>query len=168
MTAARFVSRGEFQTAPKVLVTVPGTPESPGLLAVATSPIIMQNAVRLEVSVRRNPFSFVVLLLVFFIAVLPPSFADPPQRHQAPPLDQSQTPQEQQRSQIEKEMEKKANQERQAQLKRDAAKLFRLSTELKDYVDKTNENVLSVEVLKKAEEIEKLARSVKEKMKGNN
>jgi len=32
-------------------------------------------------------------------------------------------------------------------------------------VDKTNENTLSVEVIKKAEEIEKLAHSVKEKMK---
>jgi hypothetical protein len=42
-----------------------------------------------------------------------------------------------------------------------------LSTELKDYVDKTNADVLSVEVLKKAEQIEKLAHSVKEKMKGN-
>jgi hypothetical protein len=39
---------------------------------------------------------------------------------------------------------------------------------LKEYVDKTNEHVLSLEVLKKAEEIEKLAHSVKTKMKGNN
>jgi hypothetical protein len=42
-----------------------------------------------------------------------------------------------------------------------------MATELKDYVDKTNENVLSLEVVKKAEEIEKLAHSVKEKMKAN-
>jgi len=39
---------------------------------------------------------------------------------------------------------------------------------LKQYVDKSNENVLSLDVLKKAEAIEKLARSVKEKMKGYN
>ena len=116
---------------------------------------------------RPKPFSSIILLLVFFTAVPLPCFADPPQRHQVPTLQQSQTPQEQQRSQIEKEMEKKANQDRQAQLKRDAEKLFRLSSELKDYVDKTNADVLSVEVLKKAEEIEKLAHSVKEKMKGN-
>jgi len=67
---------------------------------------------------------------------------------------------------IQKEMAKKANQERQAQLKRDTEHLFQLATELKQYVDKTNENTLSVEVVKKAEEIEKLAHSVKEKMKG--
>jgi spore coat polysaccharide biosynthesis protein SpsF (cytidylyltransferase family) len=66
------------------------------------------------------------------------------------------------------DMAKKANLERQAQLKTDTDKLFKLSRELKDYVDKSNENVLSVDVLKKAEEIEKLARSVKDKMKGPN
>jgi hypothetical protein len=38
---------------------------------------------------------------------------------------------------------------------------------LKEYVDKSNENVLSVEVVTKAEEIEKLAHSVKVKMRGD-
>jgi len=69
---------------------------------------------------------------------------------------------------MDREMAKKANQARQADLKRDTDKLLQLATELKKYVDKSNENVLSVEVLKKAEEIEKLAHRVKEKMKGNN
>jgi|SRR6266851_2089079 hypothetical protein len=67
-----------------------------------------------------------------------------------------------------REMAKKANLERQAQLKNDTDRLFKLSQELKDYVDKSNENVLSLNVLRKAEEIEKLARSVKDKMKGPN
>lgn len=67
---------------------------------------------------------------------------------------------------MEKDMAKKANQQRQADLKRDTDKLLKLATELKQYVDKSNENVLSMDVIKKAEEIEKLARSVKEKMKG--
>jgi hypothetical protein len=71
------------------------------------------------------------------------------------------------RERLEREMAKKANQERQAQLKRDSDRLFRLATELKESVDKSNQNTLSVEVIKKAEEIEKLAHSVKEKMKGN-
>lgn len=65
-------------------------------------------------------------------------------------------------------MEKKANEQRHADLKRDTDKLLQLSTELKEYVDKSNENILSVDVVKKAEEIEKLARSVKVKMKGDN
>jgi hypothetical protein len=65
-----------------------------------------------------------------------------------------------------KELEKKANLQRQADLKRDTDKLLKLSNELKDYVDKSNENVLSLDVVKKAEEIEKLAHNVKLRMKG--
>jgi hypothetical protein len=70
-------------------------------------------------------------------------------------------------SRIQKEMEKKANLQRQSDLKRDTEKLLKLSTELKEYVDKTNENVMSLDVIKKAEEIEKLAHSVKMKMRGD-
>jgi len=75
--------------------------------------------------------------------------------------------QDEQRTKIEKEMAKKANQERQAQLLRDTDHLLKLANELKEYVDKTNEHTLSLDVVKKAEEIEKLAHSVKEKMKAN-
>jgi len=64
-------------------------------------------------------------------------------------------------------MEKKANQQRQADLKRDTERLLKLSTELKEYVDKTNENILSLDVVKKADEIEKLAHNVKMKMRGD-
>jgi hypothetical protein len=67
-----------------------------------------------------------------------------------------------------REMAKKANLQRQALLKADTDKLLKLAVELKDSVDKSNENVLSLDVMKKAEEIEKLARSVKDKMKGPN
>jgi enoyl-[acyl-carrier-protein] reductase (NADH) len=69
---------------------------------------------------------------------------------------------------MQKEMEKKANQERQLHLKTDTDKLFKLVTELKVQVDKSNENILSLDVVKKADEIEKLAHSVKEKMRGEN
>lgn len=69
---------------------------------------------------------------------------------------------------MEHERQKKLNQERQADLKRDTDKLFLLATQLKQAVDKSNENTLSLEVIKKAGEIEKLAKSVREKMKGQN
>jgi hypothetical protein len=65
-----------------------------------------------------------------------------------------------------RELAKRANLQRQAALKADTDKLLKLAVELKDSVDKSSENVLSLEVLKKAEEIEKLAHSVKDKMKG--
>jgi hypothetical protein len=65
-----------------------------------------------------------------------------------------------------KEMAKKRNEQRQQELKKDTDKLLELATELKQYVDKTNENIISLDVIKKAEQIEKLAHAVKEKMKG--
>ena len=72
------------------------------------------------------------------------------------------------RSRMMHDMEKKAAKERVAALKIDTDKLLKLSIELKAYVDKSDENVLSLNVIKKAEEIEKLAKSVREKMKGPN
>ncbi len=71
-------------------------------------------------------------------------------------------------SRITSDMAKKAAKERVAALRHDTDKLLKLSVELKESVDKSDENVLSLEVIKKAEEIEKLAHSVKDKMKGPN
>ena len=55
--------------------------------------------------------------------------------------------------------------QRQAQLRLDTAKLVALTAELKERVDKTGVNILSIEVIKKAQEIQKLAKSVQDKMK---
>jgi hypothetical protein len=66
-----------------------------------------------------------------------------------------------------KELAKKRNEQRQQEIKKDTDKLLELATELKQYVDKTNENIISLDVIKKAEQIEKLAHTVKEKMKGD-
>jgi hypothetical protein len=66
------------------------------------------------------------------------------------------------------ELEKRAEAHRVEQLKNDTDKLLKLSEELKTYVDKTNMNVLSLDVMKKAQEIEKLAKSVHDKMRGPN
>ncbi len=51
-------------------------------------------------------------------------------------------------------------------MQRDSQKLLELATELKQYVDKSGEGILSMEVLRKAEEMEKLARQVKNNMRG--
>lgn len=69
------------------------------------------------------------------------------------------------REQIERDMAKQRNKDRQEQLKKDTDQLLKLATELKQYVDKTNENILSVDVLKKTDEIDKLAKSIRDKMK---
>ena len=67
--------------------------------------------------------------------------------------------------QMERDRAKQLNKDRQAAIKRDTDKLLALATELKDYVDKSNEHVLSLDVVRKAEEIEKLAHHVREKMR---
>ena len=111
----------------------------------------------------------IAVLIVFCIAVLPKVKAqmggEPIPRIGQPSQSTSQTPSIPE--DMRRDMEKKANQQRQAELKRDAEKLLKLSTELKAYVDKTNEHVLSLDVVKKAEEIEKLAHSVRIKMRGD-
>jgi|SRR5579859_938135 len=58
-----------------------------------------------------------------------------------------------------------ANLERKRQIADDSAKLLKLASDLKSEVDKTSKDTLSLGVIRKAEEIEKLAHNVKEKMK---
>ncbi len=56
--------------------------------------------------------------------------------------------------------------ERQKKLIADTDHLLALANELKADMDKTTKDTMSIDVIKKAEEIEKLARSVKDRMKG--
>jgi hypothetical protein len=67
---------------------------------------------------------------------------------------------------MEDEQAKLRNAERQKKLVEDTTKLLALANELKAAVDKSDKNTLSLDVVRKADEIEKLAHSVKEKMKG--
>jgi hypothetical protein len=66
---------------------------------------------------------------------------------------------------MQEQIAKSRNNQRQQQLVADTTKLLALATELKEEVDKTNKDTLSLNVVKKAEEIEKLAKAVKEKMR---
>lgn len=80
-------------------------------------------------------------------SVVPPDVAPPPQ--------------------MEQDQAKARNVDRQKQLVLDTQKLLALANELKTDVDKSTKDTLSLDVVRKAEEIEKLAHSVKEKMKGS-
>ncbi len=64
-------------------------------------------------------------------------------------------------------MAERRNTDRQRMLVADTDKLLMLAQQLKADVDKSNKDELSIDVVKRAEQIEKLARSVKEKMRGN-
>ncbi len=82
-----------------------------------------------------------------------------------PAAPQVETRQDPERQEMQARMAREANKQRQQDIREETDKLFQLATELKAAVDKTNENVLSLEVVRKADEVEKLAKKVKEKMK---
>jgi len=106
-----------------------------------------------------------VLTLVLFTVSC---FAQDPREVSPGDLNSPATEADEAHARLAHEMEKKAAKDRVAALKSDTDKLLKLTTELKSYVDKSDENVLSLDVVKKAEQIEKLAKSVKDKMKGPN
>ena len=81
------------------------------------------------------------------------------------PLSQFEPRQDPTQKEMQDRMMREANKKRQQDIREDTDKLFQLATELKAAVDKTNENLLSIDVVRKADEVEKLAKKVKEKMK---
>jgi hypothetical protein len=56
--------------------------------------------------------------------------------------------------------------DRQKHIVDETARLLQLATELKAAVDNSNKNELSLDVVKKADDIEKLAHDVKQRMRG--
>jgi hypothetical protein len=107
---------------------------------------------------------FVILVVVMTVNIgrlLPQALAAPQRqqhREEPPPPDPA-------LEKMQKQAEKQRNEQRQSDLQRDSDQLYKLAGELKKSVDTTNEHVLSLEVIRKAEEIEKLAKSVRTKMK---
>jgi len=67
---------------------------------------------------------------------------------------------------MQKNMAKQRVHERFVQLKKDTDHLLELATQLKKSVDEANDQKLSLEVVRKAEQIEKLAKQVRQKMVG--
>jgi len=66
---------------------------------------------------------------------------------------------------LQNEQLKMQQQDRQKKILEDTDRLLMLAQQLKDAVDKTNKDTLSLDVLKQAEQIERLAKSVRERMK---
>jgi hypothetical protein len=113
-----------------------------------------------EVPVRFYAFFLLVIVCLFAPAVSSQTAEPSPGRD--PQFRQRRSEDEAKRD---NERVKAMNKDRVRRIKRDTEKLLELATELKQYVDKTNENVLSVDVIRKAEEVEKLAKTIREKMK---
>lgn len=66
---------------------------------------------------------------------------------------------------VQKQQAIAANQQRQVEIRRDTEKMAELMQELKEYLAKSESGVMSVDAIKKVDQIEKLAHGVKGKMK---
>jgi len=99
------------------------------------------------------------VFLVVFLAGL--GHGLPAQRSQSP---SSQSPATS-RTPLSSSIPRKLIKESYEQMRKDAEHLYDLAAELRDETGKANEDVLSVSVVKKAEEIEKLAKKIQGRMK---
>jgi hypothetical protein len=118
---------------------------------------------------RRAAWAGLIAALVVF--VINPAVSDGMRQNSYPhiPPELNRIPDSNQANDINSQKDSKqsfeaANAERKKQIGSESAKLLKLATELKAEVDKTDKDTLSVGVIRKADEIEKLAHSVKEKM----
>jgi len=68
---------------------------------------------------------------------------------------------------MQKRLARQRAHERFAQIKKDTDHLLELATQLKKSVDEASDQTLSLEVIRKAEQIEKLAKQVRQKMAGD-
>jgi hypothetical protein len=111
---------------------------------------------------------FLGAILLLFLLYLPVStLAQSPGAQQPGQIGEPGQKEESIPKDIAERMAKEQMKNRYDSLKRDSEKLLELATELKQYVDKSGQDVMSLEVIRKCDEIEKLSRSVRSKMKGN-
>jgi hypothetical protein len=116
----------------------------------------------------RTVLSLIVFLL-FCVGSCRMAFAQSDGRLHLPPLaEQSQGMDSvpvKTAEQIQQERLMKMHELRQEEIRRDTQKLYQLSGELKDYLEKNGSVILSVDMIKKAETIEKLAHGIRQKMR---
>lgn len=115
----------------------------------------------------RNLFALCLFSIVLFACASFAQAQDPTSIQSQSPEFGREKPKDPLEEKMEHQREKALNKQRQSNLQKDTDRLLKLATELKDFVDKSNEHTLSLDVIKKADEIEKLAKSVKEKMRGS-
>src|SRR5476651_2657857 len=107
-------------------------------------------------------FRLLGTITLLFSFSLSPAWAQRGTLH-GPPISDEHKEQDQA---MQRNMQRQRQKKRYEDMKRDSQKLLELATELKRYVDKSGEDMLSLDVLRKAEELEKLARQVKNNMRG--
>ena len=107
---------------------------------------------------RRTWIVFVSLLLGWMANT---TLAQYPRSQQQGPQTQTEEPS----SPIQKDLRKRMLKASFEELGKEAERLVQLATELKEEVGKASEDTLSITVIRKAEEIESLAKKIKNRMK---
>jgi hypothetical protein len=98
---------------------------------------------------------------------IPPPITRPPGSSTQSPTSSDENDQDTMAHRAMVQQAQRRNDQRQQDIVNDTAKLLKLTEQLKTEVEKSNKDQTSAAMMKKAEEIEKLARAVKEKMRGN-
>jgi hypothetical protein len=115
---------------------------------------------------QRQRFFFVLSGALVVALTLAAQSSQPGQKAANPAMPPSAVPQANDQTHLPiVRQQNSVNTERKRQLNEDSARLLKLANDLKVEVDKTNKDVLSMTVIRKADEIERLAHGVKEKMK---
>ncbi len=113
---------------------------------------------------KTNRFMGVIAGCLFLLAsILVSGQAPPAPQRPAPPRWPPEVEQQEEPTQPPLKMILKSQHE---QTKKDVDRLLQLATDLKAEVDKTNSEILSLKLIRKAEEIEKLAKKIQNRMKG--
>jgi len=108
-----------------------------------------------------------ILLIAAGMILVGASTGKAQQIHLPPAISQSQgmgSPPVTSSDRVQREQAAAANAQRQVEIRRDTDKMAELTEELKEYLAK-NDHVMSIDAIKKVEQIEKLAHGVKGKMK---
>lgn len=105
-----------------------------------------------------------VLMLVPAIHAQQTQTTTPPEQN-IPGLSPNPTPPDNNMAHMSERMARQRNTDRQKQIVADTAQLLKLAQQLNADVSKTNKDTLSLNVVKEASEIEKLAKTIKDRMK---
>ena len=125
-------------------------------------------ASRMFRSVYPKPSLFIAIAVALFLSAGRPLAAQTPASEAATPAASSNTQTAAPAQPAPKDAVKPTpKQAREAQIEADTEKLFQLAQELKVEVDKSSKDTMSLSVIKKSEEIEKLARALKQEMRAN-
>jgi hypothetical protein len=116
----------------------------------------------MKIVMKRSPALFVVVLILS-LSIAGSLLAQ--NRHPREPLDEGAASGDSFDHDQKAKMDKERRDEAFQKLKDDSEKLYQAAAELKEMIEKSNQHTFSLQILKKAEEIEKILKDVKRRAK---